>query len=231
MRPGLEGTSNRNYGAWVTSRNWVRHALARPMFAAPGEEMEYSTGNTHLLSAILTQATGKSTWQFANEVLAKPLGFSLAQWPRDPQGIYFGGNDMLMTPRQMLAFGELYLNDGRRQRPAACCRRAGSSSRAKDERATGGRAIRVPTPTASSIRCAIASTATAGGCTRLAGSTPALRGATAGSTSSSFRRSISSSSRPRHPTSAKSAAATAASSSTSSSSSSSRRSRHELRTD
>ena len=113
MRPGLEGTSNRNYGAWVTSRNWVRHALARPMFAAPGEEMEYSTGNTHLLSAILTNAAGKTTRQFANEVLAKPLGFTLAQWPRDPQGIYFGGNDMLMTPRQMLAFGELYLNAGR----------------------------------------------------------------------------------------------------------------------
>jgi len=113
MRSGLEGTSNRNYGAWVTSRNWVQHALARPMFAPPGEMMEYSTGNTHLLSAILTKASGKSTWQFANEVLAKPLGFTLAQWPRDPQGIYFGGNDMLMTPRQMLALGELYLNDGR----------------------------------------------------------------------------------------------------------------------
>ena len=113
MRSGLEGTSNRNYGAWVTSRNWVRHALARPMFAAPGEEMEYSTGNTHLLSAILTKAARKSTWQFANEVLARPLGFTFAQWPRDPQGIYFGGNDMLMTSRQMLAFGELYLNRGR----------------------------------------------------------------------------------------------------------------------
>ena len=74
--------------------------------------MDYSTGNTHLLSAILTKATGKSTWQFAQEVLARPLGFSLAQWPRDPQGIYFGGNDMLMTPRQMVAFGELYLKRG-----------------------------------------------------------------------------------------------------------------------
>ena len=113
MRSGLEGTSNRNYGAWVTSRNWVQHALARPMFAAPGEGMEYSTGNSHLLSTILTRATGKSTWQFANEVLGRPLGFALAQWPRDPQGIYFGGNDMLMTPRQMLAFGELYLKKGR----------------------------------------------------------------------------------------------------------------------
>ena len=113
MRPGLEGTSNRNYGAWVTSRNWVQHALARPMFAAPDEEMEYSTGNTHLLSAILTKATKMSTWQFASAALAKPLGFTLAPWPRDPQGIYFGGNDMLMTPRQLLAFGEMYLNGGR----------------------------------------------------------------------------------------------------------------------
>jgi CubicO group peptidase (beta-lactamase class C family) len=113
MQSGLESTSNRNYGAWVQSRNWVRHALAQPLLARPGSEMTYSTGNSHLLSAILTKATGKSTWQFAQEALMKPLGFSLAQWPRDPQGIYFGGNDMLMTPRQMLAFGELYLNDGR----------------------------------------------------------------------------------------------------------------------
>ena len=119
MRSGLESTSNRNYGAWVQSRNWVRYALARPLLAEPGTRMQYSTGNSHVLSAILTKATGKSTWQFAQEALAKPLGFSLAQWPRDPQGIYFGGNDMLMTPRQMVAFGELYLNRGRvKERPA-----------------------------------------------------------------------------------------------------------------
>jgi len=113
MRSGLETTSNRNYGAWVQSRNWVQHALARPLFAPPGTEMEYSTGNTHLLSAILTKATKSSTWQFAQDALARPLGFTLARWPQDPQGIYFGGNDMLLTPRQMLAFGELYLRAGR----------------------------------------------------------------------------------------------------------------------
>jgi CubicO group peptidase (beta-lactamase class C family) len=113
MQSGLETTSNRNYGAWVLSGDWVRHALNKPLLNAPGTRMEYSTGNTHLLSAILSKATGKSTWQFAQETLAKPLGFSLPQWPRDPQGIYFGGNDMLMTPRQMLAFGEMYLRRGR----------------------------------------------------------------------------------------------------------------------
>ncbi len=123
MRPGLESTSGRQYGAWVTSRNWVDYALARPMLAAPGVSMDYSTGNTHLLSAILTKATKQSLLRFANETLARPLGFTLPPWPTDPQGIYFGGNDMLMTPRQLLAFGELYLRggrvDGRQVVPAA----------------------------------------------------------------------------------------------------------------
>jgi CubicO group peptidase (beta-lactamase class C family) len=113
MRSGLQSTSSRNYGAWVTSKHWVRFVLSRPLETPPGAEMEYSTGNTHLLSAILTRATRRSTWQYAQDVLAKPLGFSLGSWPRDPQGIYFGGNDMLLTPRQMLAFGEMYLRRGR----------------------------------------------------------------------------------------------------------------------
>jgi CubicO group peptidase (beta-lactamase class C family) len=82
------------------------------MVSDPGTDMEYSTGTSHLLSAILTRATGASTWQFAQEALARPLGFSLARWTRDPQGIYFGGNEMLLTPKQMVAIGELYLHRG-----------------------------------------------------------------------------------------------------------------------
>ncbi len=113
MRSGLESTSGQNYGRWVSSRNWLRYALDRPMVSDPGTSMEYSTGTSHILSAILTRVTRKTTHQFASEVLAKPLGITLARWPRDPQGIYFGGNEMLMTPRQMVAVGELYLNRGR----------------------------------------------------------------------------------------------------------------------
>jgi CubicO group peptidase (beta-lactamase class C family) len=113
MRSGLASTSGRGYGAWVQSRNWVRYVLQRPLTDPPGTRVEYSTGSSHLLSAIITRAAKKSTWQFAQDALARPLGFSLAKWPTDPQGIYFGGNDMLMTSRQMIAFGELYLNDGR----------------------------------------------------------------------------------------------------------------------
>jgi CubicO group peptidase (beta-lactamase class C family) len=112
MQSGLESTSRQNYGAWVQSPNWVRYVLRRPLLHAPGEQMDYSTGNTHLLSAILTKVTGQDTWSFAEEAIAKPLGFTLPRWTRDPQGVYFGGNEMLMTPREMLKFGELYLDRG-----------------------------------------------------------------------------------------------------------------------
>lgn len=113
MRSGLASTSFDNYGAWVRSRNWVRYVLSQPLVSEPGTTMEYSTGSTHLLSAMLTSATKGSTWAFLQESLGRPLGFTFSRWPRDPQGIYFGGNDMLMTPRQMAAFGQLYLNRGR----------------------------------------------------------------------------------------------------------------------
>ena len=45
MRSGLESTSGGHYGRWVTSRNWVRYALERPMVSDPGTSMEYSTGH------------------------------------------------------------------------------------------------------------------------------------------------------------------------------------------
>lgn len=113
MQSGLERTSGENYGRWVTSGNWVRHAITRPLVAEPGSARIYSTGNSHLLSALLTRATGQSTLAFARDRLARPLEISLPGWPTDPQGIYFGGNEMRMTPRAMLRFGELYRNEGR----------------------------------------------------------------------------------------------------------------------
>ena len=113
MRSGLETTSNRNYGRWVQSGNWVRHVLSRPLVSKPGSRMIYSTGNTHVLSALITRASGMDTHSFARRYLGDPMGISVPRWTTDPQGIYFGGNEMSMTPRDMLAIGEMYLNCGR----------------------------------------------------------------------------------------------------------------------
>jgi CubicO group peptidase (beta-lactamase class C family) len=112
MRAGLERTSGPNYGAWVKSRDWVRHILSRPFVEEPGGPMLYSTGSTHLLSAILTDATGRSTLDLAREWLGEPLGIDIPAWERDPQGIYLGGNNMLLSPEGLLRFGEMYRQGG-----------------------------------------------------------------------------------------------------------------------
>lgn len=112
MRAGLASTSGANYGAWVSSRDWVRYALAQPFESDPGGTLIYSTGTSHLTSAVLTRASGRSTLSLTRELLGEPLGLTIPEWPADPQGIYFGGNEMRLSPRALLAFGELYRNDG-----------------------------------------------------------------------------------------------------------------------
>ena len=113
MRSGLARTSGEGYGPWVRSKNWIAHILRQPLIAEPGSTMIYSTGNSHLLSALLTRATGMSTHAYARSRLARPLGIALPPWPRDPQGIFLGGNEMRVSPRGLVRFGELYRNEGR----------------------------------------------------------------------------------------------------------------------
>lgn len=112
MQSGLERMSGPNYGRWVASRNWVRMALGSGFAGEPGGGMLYSTGSTHLLSAILTKASGRSTLALARDWFGPLDGFSIGGWERDPQGIYLGGNQMAMTARSLLAFGELYRRGG-----------------------------------------------------------------------------------------------------------------------
>ena len=113
MTTGIQGTSFGNYGAWVSSRNWVWDALRRPVECDPGRCWEYSTGNTHLLSVILSRQSGKSLRAYARDVFFGPLGIPLYEWDRDPQGYYLGGNNMAMRPRDLLKFGQLFLDRGR----------------------------------------------------------------------------------------------------------------------
>lgn len=112
MRTGLETTSFHNYGRWVTSNNWINYVLDRPMVSRPGSDMQYSTGTSHLLSVILTKATGASTKTFAQEHLFNPMNIEIGGWDRDPQGYYMGGNNLALRPADMVKIGQMVLNGG-----------------------------------------------------------------------------------------------------------------------
>lgn len=112
MRAGLASTSRGNYGPWVLSDNWVEFVLSQPLVEKPGGEMVYSTGSTHLLSVILTRATGMSTREFAKRYLFAPLHISIGGWDRDPQGNYMGGNNIALSPSSLLKIGTMVMNMG-----------------------------------------------------------------------------------------------------------------------
>jgi CubicO group peptidase (beta-lactamase class C family) len=111
MRSGLERTSGANYGTWVESGDWVAHALGRRMVAAPGGPMLYSTGNSHVLGAVLAEVTGLSLLEQARQRIGGPLGIAIPPWTRDPQGRYMGGNNMALSPLDMIRFGEAWRTD------------------------------------------------------------------------------------------------------------------------
>lgn len=112
MRSGLETTSFHNYGRWVVSDNWVNFTLNQPFVEDPGGDMVYSTGTSHLLSVILTKATGMSTRTFANEYLFDPMNIQIGGWDRDPQGYYMGGNNLAVSPRDLLKIGTMMMDVG-----------------------------------------------------------------------------------------------------------------------
>ncbi|SHI87334.1 CubicO group peptidase, beta-lactamase class C family [Palleronia salina] len=112
MQAGLERTSGGNYGGWIASSNWVSDALSRDFVADPGGRMLYSTGSTHVLGAVLSEVSGLSLLEQARQRLGAPLNIQIPPWTRDPQGRYMGGNQMALSPRGMIRFGQLYARDG-----------------------------------------------------------------------------------------------------------------------
>lgn len=99
--------------AMERSPDFVQAVLDLPLMRAPGSEFAYCSGATHLLSAIVTRATGMSALKFAQRGLFAPLGVAEVGWPADPQGNNYGWTDLRMHPKDMAKIGYLYLRRGR----------------------------------------------------------------------------------------------------------------------
>ena len=102
----------KEHSEMFTSEDWVQYVLDLPMVRGPGQEYAYCSGNSHLLSAILTEATGMSMLDFAQKHLFSPLGIDEVIWPADPQGITRGWGDIHLHPRDLAKIGYLFLNNG-----------------------------------------------------------------------------------------------------------------------
>jgi len=112
MSHGLDWTENISDRRLNGSDDVVGDILALPMVDEPGEFFNYSTGVSHVLSAVLTEATGMSTCEFAHTYLFEPMGIEVEFWGVDPQGYFTDGHSVSITAREVAKFGMLFLNEG-----------------------------------------------------------------------------------------------------------------------
>lgn len=109
---GLSARDITNWDEFRASDNWVDYVLDRPAVSRPGTTFNYFTGNTHLLSAIIQQETGVTTYEFGKEYLFDKLDMDSVECSTDAQGISDAGNGFSMNVYDMAKIGQLYLNQG-----------------------------------------------------------------------------------------------------------------------
>lgn len=87
--------------------------LDNPVTAPPGTRFNYSSGDTMLLSRVLSVATGMSAGDYAREHLFEPMGVSDGAWWRDLSGDTLTFCCVDMPSRDFARFGQLFLDGGR----------------------------------------------------------------------------------------------------------------------
>ncbi len=99
------------FSGWRRSNDPVAYVLRRPLSSKPGKTFNYNSGASHLLSAIISEASGKTTLEFAQQHLFEPLGIEHVDWQKLPR-YYNGGAGLRLHPRDMLKIGQIVVDDG-----------------------------------------------------------------------------------------------------------------------
>ena len=122
--------------SFIDVPDWVTDILSTPLKQPAGTGFAYSSRGSHLLAAILAQATGQPVLDFAREKLFDPMGIATEPadqshvpisdlpaydrapgfgWSTDPQGLNLGFSDLKITAPDMIKLGQLYLDGGQWQ--------------------------------------------------------------------------------------------------------------------
>jgi len=133
MTSGLHWQTGHRLGErWIhrfhRAKHWVRFALRLPVNAETRGAFQYRSVDSHLLSAAVSRAAGRSAADVVGEALFAPLGVAAPSWAADPQGVTAGHIGLALTGRDLAKFGWLHatggLWEGRRLLPPEAVRRA-----------------------------------------------------------------------------------------------------------
>ena len=90
----------------------IEFILAKPAVREPGSEWYYSGGDVNLLGETLKKATGMTLDAYAGKFLFEPMGIAKSKWLFLKDQVVYASGDLQLRPRDMLKFGQLYLDGG-----------------------------------------------------------------------------------------------------------------------
>ena len=96
----------------VAGDDWVKCFLEAPVHHDPGEEFEYNSMNSYMLSAVVTELTGETLIDYLTPRLFQPLGITRVFWESCPKGINKGGWGLFLSVEDFAKLGQLYLDGG-----------------------------------------------------------------------------------------------------------------------
>lgn len=106
------GQEDDGYPAMVASKDWVKTFLALPVARKPGTFYRYNTPASHVLAAIVEQATGQALVDFLQPHLFAPLGIAYPEWERNASGVTAGGMGLSLPVEAVARFGQMLLQQG-----------------------------------------------------------------------------------------------------------------------
>jgi len=92
----------------------LRYMSSLPRVAEPGTRWNYSTGETHVVGALVHAATGKWLSDYLSEKLWSRLGMEQDAywWLEAPEGLEVAGSGISATLRDFARFGRFAMGDG-----------------------------------------------------------------------------------------------------------------------
>src|SRR5690606_16849317 len=110
---GIERKSVASEDNYQPTQDWIKTILDAPMINEPNKHANYGSANPYLVGVAMDFIVSEPLEIFMDKNLFQKLEISNYIIQTDMTGRPYFGGGMYLTPRDMMKFGELYLNEGK----------------------------------------------------------------------------------------------------------------------
>ena len=96
----------------IVEENWIRAFFESKLRTEPGKVFNYNSMNTFILSCIVHEISGVTLREFLQPRLFEPLGITVYNWEKGPDGNELGGWGLYLRREDAAKIAKLYLDGG-----------------------------------------------------------------------------------------------------------------------